>query len=203
MSVIDPLLACSDLTEADIALLFRAPSTRSSLAPEFGCGASRRSADGSHFSAASATAEERVAAVGLEARHRHAGRHVDLLQKLAALRIDSAQFAFVGFPRAVPEFAIDPGDAGDETVRLDGAKDRAGLRIDLMDLAFAMLPDPEAPFCPRHSGGATVGCRDSSNHAAGCRIDLLDAISGDLVQVSAIEGGSRVRGDIKRAHRFP
>ena len=86
---------------------------------------------------------------------------------------------------------------------LDGAKDRAGLRIDLMDLAVAMLPDPERPFRPRHSGGAAVGCRDGSDHAAGRRIDLLDAIPGDLVQVSAIEGGSRVRGDIERAHRFP
>src|SRR5262249_37410066 len=36
-------------------------------------------------------------------------------QNLAALRVDSAQFAFVGFPRAVPEFAIDPRYASDET----------------------------------------------------------------------------------------
>src|SRR5262249_11739153 len=162
-----------------------------------------RPPDGSHFPAASAAAEERVAAVGLEARHRDAGRHVDLLQNLAALRVDSAQFAFVGFPRAVPEFAIDPRYASDETVRLDGAKDRASLRIDLMDLAFAMLPDPEAPFRPRHPGGATVGCRDGSDHAAGCMIDLLDAVPGDLVQVLAIEGGSRIRRDIERTHRFP
>src|SRR5215813_10578429 len=121
-----------------------------------------RPPDSSHFPAAPAAAEERVPAVGLEARHRYAGRHVDLLQNLAALRIDSAQFAFVGFPSAVPQFTVDPGDAGDETVRLDGAEDRAGLRIDLMD-----------------------------------------AIPGDLVQVSAIEGGSRMRWDIERAHRFP
>src|SRR6202040_3411043 len=50
--------------------------------------------DGSHFPAASAAAEERVAAVGLEARHGYAGRHVELFQNLAGLRIDSAQFAF-------------------------------------------------------------------------------------------------------------
>jgi hypothetical protein len=54
-----------------------------------------------------------------------------------------AQFALVGFPGAVPEFVTDPGDAGDEAVRLDGAKNRAGLRIDLMDLAVAVLGDPE------------------------------------------------------------
>jgi hypothetical protein len=123
---------------------------------------SRWSADDSHFSASSAAAEERVAAVGLEARHRQAARHVDLLQNLAVLRIDSAQFAFLGFPGAVPELAFHPGDASDETVRLYGAKDRAGLRIDLMDLAFAMLPDPEAPF--RRSlveFGSGASCRDA------------------------------------------
>ena len=59
-----------------------------------------------------------------------------------------------------------------------------------------MLPDPEAPFRPRHSGGAAVGCWDGSDHAAGRRIDLLDAIPGDLVQVSTIKGGSRMRRDI-------
>src|SRR5713101_2527024 len=101
-----------------------------------------RPPDGSHFPAASAAAEERVAAVGLEAPHGHAGRHVKLFQNLAGLRIDSAQFAFLGFPGAVPKLAFHPGDAGDEAIRLDGAKDRAGLRIDLMDLAIAMLSDP-------------------------------------------------------------
>jgi hypothetical protein len=43
-------------------------------------------------------------------------------------------------------------------------------------------------------GGATFGCRDRRDHAAGRRINLLNAISGDLVQVPAVEGGSRVRG---------
>jgi hypothetical protein len=52
--------------------------TAAPLARWFGCGASRRPADGSHFSAASAAAEEHVAAVGLEARHGHAERHVQL-----------------------------------------------------------------------------------------------------------------------------
>src|SRR5262249_29459409 len=152
--------------------------------------------DRSHFPAASAAAEERVAAVGLEARYGYAGWHVDLLQNLAAQWIDSAQVAFVRFPRAMPKFAVDPGDAGHEAVRLEGAKDRAGLRIDLMDFAFAMLPDPEAPFRPGHSRGAAFGCRDSRDHPAGIRINFLDAIPGDLIQVPAVEGGSRMRGDI-------
>ena len=85
---------------------------------------------------------------------------------------------------------------------LDGAQNLAGLGIDLMDLALAMLRDPERCFGPRHSGGAAFRCRDGRDYAAGIRIDLLDAIPGDLVQVPAIEGGSGMRWDIERAHRF-
>ena len=120
------------------------------------------------------------------------------------LRIDPAQLAFIGFPGAVPELAVDPGDAGDEAVRLDGAQDRAGLRIDLMDLAVAMLPDPERAFRPGHPGVRRLrasGCVASTRPVV--RIDLLDAIPGDLEQVSAVEGGSRMRGDIERAHGLP
>ena len=36
--------------------------------------------------------------------------------------------ALVAFPGAVPQLAVDPGHAGDEAVRLDGAHDRAGRR---------------------------------------------------------------------------
>ena len=35
------------------------------------------------------------------------------------------------------------------------------------------------------------------------RIDLLDAILGDLEQMLAVEGRSRMRGDIDRAQRLP
>src|SRR5450631_544038 len=156
-----------------------------------------------HFAAVAAAAEERVATVRLESRHADAGRHVDLLQNLAGLRIDPAQFAFVGFPGAVPEFAVDPGHAGDEAVRLDGANDRPGLRIDLMNPAVAMLPNPERSFRPGHAGSAAIGRWNAGEHAAGLRIDLLDAIAGDLEQVLAVKGGSRMRGNIERAHRFP
>ena len=86
--------------------------------------ASSGPADSSERSAAAASAEERVAAVKLEPRHGDARRHIDLLEDVARLRIDSAQFAFIGFPGAVPEFAVDPGDPGDEAVGLDGAKNR-------------------------------------------------------------------------------
>jgi hypothetical protein len=38
---------------------------------------------------------------------------------------------------------------------------------------------------------------------AGLRIDLLDAIFGQLKQVLAIERGARMRGDINRAQDLP
>src|SRR5205814_8187945 len=110
--------------------------------------ASLGSADGSHLAAPSTSAEELIAAIGLEPRHAHSGRHVEPLQDLSGSRIDSPQIALVAFPGAVPELAVDPGDPGDEAVALDGAKNRPCLGIDLMDLAAPILPHPERPFVP-------------------------------------------------------
>src|SRR5208283_4420628 len=87
-----------------------------------GRGAAPGPADGSYLPAASASAEEPIAAIGLEPRHAHSGRHLELLQDLSRSRIDSPQIALVPFPSAVPELAVDPGDPGDDAVRLDGAK---------------------------------------------------------------------------------
>jgi hypothetical protein len=64
------------------------------------------------------------------------------------LRIDAPHIALVAFPGSVPKLAVAPGDAGDDAVALDGAEDRAGLRIDLVDLPTAMLPDPKRSFGP-------------------------------------------------------
>ena len=113
-------------------------------------------ADGPHFPALSAPAEETISAVGLETRNIHAGWHVELLQDLSRSRIDSPQIALVIFPGGVPELAIDPGDAGDETVGLNRAKNCPCLGIDLMDLPVAILTHPERPFSPRKSGIATA-----------------------------------------------
>src|SRR5438034_4321220 len=79
-------------------------------------GASPGRADGSHLPAASASAEELIAAIGLEPRHAHSRRHLELLQDLSCSRIDPPQIALVAFPGAVPELAVDPGDPGDEAV---------------------------------------------------------------------------------------
>src|SRR5437899_5279155 len=101
----------------------------------------------------------------------------------------------------MPEFVANPGHAGDEAVRLDGAKDRAGLRIDLVDLAVAILADPERSFRPGHARSTAIGRWNAGDDTASLRIDLLDAISGDLEQVLAVESGACVRGNIELAHR--
>jgi hypothetical protein len=90
-----------------------------------------------------------MVAIGLEPRHAHSGRHVELLDDFSRSRIDPPQIALVTFPGAVPKFAFDPGHPGDEAVGLDGAKNRPCLRINLMDLAVPILPHPERTFGPR------------------------------------------------------
>ncbi len=73
-----------------------------------------------------------------------------------------------------------------------------------MDLPVPTVPYPERPFGPREPRvAAATGRRDRGEHMAGLRIDLLDAILGELKQVLAVEGRSRMRGDIDRAQRLP
>src|SRR5262249_35157781 len=94
--------------------------------------------------------------------------------------------------------------AGDEAVGLERAKDRPGLGIDLMDLPVTIPADPERPLGPGEPRvAAAAGRRDRGEHSAGLRIDLLDAITGELEQVLAIEGRSCIRGDLDRAQRLP
>ena len=102
--------------------LLSAPSGTPALTFWLGRGASLGPADGSHLPAASASAEEPIAAIGLEPRHAHAGRHLELFQDLSRSRVDPPHVALVAFPSAVPELAVDPGDAGNEAVGFDGAK---------------------------------------------------------------------------------
>ena len=72
-----------------------------------------------------------------------------------------------------------------------------------MDLAVAILRHPERPFRPREPGvTAAAGRRDRREHTAGLRVDLLDAILGDLKQVPAVEGRSGMRGHIDRAQQL-
>ena len=169
-----------------------------------GRGASLPPADGPQLPAPPSPAEELIASIGLEPRHDHSGRHFEALEDLSRPRIDSPQIALVAFPGPVPELAVDPGDPGDEAIGLDRAKNRPCLGIDLMDLAVPILSHPERPFGPRESRvTATARCRDRGEHTASRRIDLLDAIFGELKQVLAVESSSCVRGDIDRAQRLP
>ena len=73
-----------------------------------------------------------------------------------------------------------------------------------MDIPVPMLAHPERPFRPCEPRvTAAARRRDRGEHAAGLRIDLLDATPGDLKQVLAVEGRSGMRGDIERAHHLP
>ena len=157
--------------------------------------------DGPHLPAPASSTEELIAAVGLEPRNAHSGRHLEHFQGFSRSRIDPPQIALVIFPRAVPQLSVEPGDPGDEALGLDRAKNRPGFGIDLMDLPLPVLPHPERPFGPREPRGA-AGRRGRGEHTAGLRIDLLDAILGELKQVPAVESRSGTRGDIDRAQRL-
>src|SRR6185503_21352838 len=69
-------------------------------------GASLGPADGPHLPAPSSSAEELIAAIGLEPRHAHSRRHLEPLQDLSRSRIDPPQFALVTFPCGVPELSV-------------------------------------------------------------------------------------------------
>src|SRR5215831_7597266 len=72
-----------------------------------------------------------------------------------------------------------------------------------MDLPVPILPHPERPFGPREARvTAAARRRDRGEYAAGLRVDLLDAILGDLKQILAVERRSCMRGDIDRAQRL-
>src|SRR5262249_28009201 len=143
---------------------------------------------GAHLAAVAAAAEKTIAAVGLETRHAGSGRHLELLQNLSRLRIDASQIALLIFPGPVPKLPVDPGDASDKAIGLDGAKDRSGVGIDLMDLALPIDADPERSFGPGEPGVAAVARRrDRRDHAAGLRIDLLNAAFRNLEQMLAVE----------------
>jgi len=147
----------------------------------FDARASTRAADRSHLPARRAAAEESVATIGFEPGHVHSRWHVDLLQHLARLGINSPQVALAAFQGGVPELSIDPGDAGHEAVGFDRAQNLACLRVDLMDLPITILSDPQRPLGPCEPRvAATAGCRDGGEDLSRGRIDLLDAILRDL-----------------------
>ena len=179
-------------------------STAGQLAPPIafwrrttGRRASPRPADSSHLPAPFASAKEQIAAIGLQPRHAGSGWHLKPVEDFAGAGIDSPHIAFVAFPSTVPQLPVDPSNTGDEAIGLDGAKNRSCGGINLMDLSTPILPDPERPFSPCQPRVTTVAGRgDGAKHSTAFRIDLLDAIFGNLKQVLAVECGSCMRRDI-------
>src|SRR5687768_17586253 len=109
----------------------------------------RRAAHGAHLAGGPAAGVEKIRAVALEPADVRAGWHLEPLEYRAALGIDVAQLALVAFPRAVPQLAVDEAHAGHEAVRFDRAQNRARARVDLQDLAVAILADPQGALGPR------------------------------------------------------
>ena len=72
-----------------------------------------------------------------------------------------------------------------------------------MNLPVPIVSYPECPFGPREPRvAAAAGSRNRGEYTAGVRIDLLDTILGDLIEVPSVEGRSSMRGDINRPQRF-
>src|SRR5262245_38683666 len=141
-----------------------------------------RAPNGSDLPASAPSAEEPIAAVRLEPGHLHTRRHVESLENFSGLGINSPYVAFVPFPGAVPELTVDPGDAGDKAVGFDRAKNRSGFGIDLVDFSVSIVPDPQRAFGPRQPRVAAASRRrNRRDHTAGLRIDLLNAILGELI----------------------
>src|SRR5262249_34531990 len=91
-------------------------------------------AHGAHLAAASTATVEDASAVGLEPGYGDTGGHLEALKDFTRFRIDAAEFALLGLQGAMPEFAVDPGNARDEAIGFNRAQDGAGLGVDLVDL---------------------------------------------------------------------
>src|SRR5689334_10518451 len=74
----------------------------------------RRSSHRPDLSVLAAAAEEAIFSVRLQPRDVHARGQVQRLQHGTRRWIHAPQLALVVLPRAVPQLALDPGDAGDE-----------------------------------------------------------------------------------------
>ncbi len=156
----------------------------------------------SDLAASAAAAEEALAAVGFEARRCRYPAGISSCSSTSPvcglIRLSSLSSPSQVACHSSPSTQVTP-----VTKRLDSMVRRIApvLRIDLVDLAVPVLPDPERAFRPGESRvAAAAGGRDRVQHAAGLRIDLLDAVLGDLEQVLAVEGRAGMRGHVERAH---
>src|SRR5262245_64972533 len=95
-----------DARRAFVALLRPARGIDGRPAAAAGRRASAGPANGTHLGALASSAEEAIAAVGLEPRDTDSRRHLEPRQDRAGTRIDPAQLALVAFPRPVPQLAV-------------------------------------------------------------------------------------------------
>ncbi len=110
------------------------------------------------------------------------------------------QVTLIRFRGGVPKVSIHPGNPSHKTIGLDGAKNRTTFRINLVDLPAPVISHPKRSLGPRQPGVTpAAGRRNGGQNLAGLGIDLLDAILGNLKQVPAVEGSSRMRGDMNGA----
>src|SRR5258708_38679941 len=128
---------------------------------------------------------------------------MESLQDLTRVRIDAPQVAVVAFESGVPELAIDPGDSCNEAVGFDSGKNRTGAGVDLMDLPVPILPHPECPFGPRKPRPGAPRRGNRCEHAAGVRINLLDAVVRKLEQVMTVKSRSSMGSHIDPADSLP
>src|SRR5262245_56501495 len=105
-----------------------------------------RPAHRAHLAAPAAAAIEHVLAVRFQASDDHTGGKAEAIADVAVGGVDVTELALVVLHGGVPQLAVHPGHTGDEAVRLDGAQDRPGVGVDLVDLAVAVLTDPQPAF---------------------------------------------------------
>ena len=69
----------------------------------------------------------------------HFAARIQALKCFSGMRIDPLQPALIAFPCPMPEIAVDPGNAGEETVGFDGTQDFARFEVHLLDARFGDL----------------------------------------------------------------
>src|SRR3984893_7637232 len=72
-----------------------------------------------------------------------------------------------------------------------------------MDLPVSILPHPERSFGPRKPRSGSPGRRNCAEHAAGVRINLLDAVARKLEQVMTVKSRRSMRSDVDCADLPP
>ena len=179
-----------------------------------------RAAHGAHRAAAAAAGVEQVGAVGLEAADAGAGGIASRSSTAPLVGVDAADLALVAFPGAVPELAVDPGDAGDEAVRLDRAQHlcpspgRCWWILRSRYWPTQRLPSAQAR--PESSRGRAPGIEASTSPVRGSILSMRasaicqrclpsKAVPASAARVERLRrlAGRRVEGDERGAERGP